>query len=123
MKPRSISIAANTVLNAVRSISADPIRNTKCVNLRYSDEPEMTYVEFSELAKKTEAKFERKTIEQMEDRFWIGLGDTEALYAMDNEFSLFPDDCTVWNLSKFTQNESLIHRVIIIYFVSAYLVD
>lgn len=122
MKPRSKSIAANRVLNAVKSISADPIRNTNCANLRYDDEPKMTYAKLSNLAKKTEDKFEGKTIEQMEDLFWIGLGKTEALYGMDNQFSLFLEDCTVWNLSQFTQNESLIHRVIMIYFFSTYLV-
>lgn len=121
MKPRSKSIAANRVLNAVKSISADPISNTNCANLRYDDQPQMTYAKFSMLAKKAENKFEGKTIEQMEDLFWLGLGETEALYGMNNEFSLFPEDCTMWNLGKFTQNESLIHRVIIVYLLSTYL--
>lgn len=122
MKPRSKSINANRMLNAVKSISAHPIRDTNCVNLQYDDEPRMTYAEFSKLAKKTEAEFEGKTNEQMEDLFWDGLRDNKMLYGMDNQFSLFPDDYTVWNLSKFTQKESLIHRVIIIYFFSSLLI-
>lgn len=50
------------------------------------------------------------SIEEAEDRHWGEVGKSSIRsYAMNNDISLFGDDCHVWNLNKFTSYESMIH--------------
>ncbi|XP_055307723.1 uncharacterized protein LOC129571875 [Sitodiplosis mosellana] len=73
----------------------------------------MKFKEFRDNAKKLEAVLDLKTINQFEDAFWQSWESQdlkiEKLYATDNKGSWFSDDCNMWNLGKFSSNESLIH--------------
>lgn len=78
----------------------------------------MLHSTFKKLALKMQGGFEGKTFAELEDSHWQNLAQRTSkgcklipLYAIDNEFSLYPEDCEFWNMNKFTGKESMIHEV------------
>lgn len=112
-EPHSKQISGRKVLNPVALQTIAPIRNTNCSRISYDNETSMTYANFSKLAMEKQSEFESLSIEEMENRFWnpARMHKNVAQYGLDNSFSLFGNECQLWNLSKFTNIESLIHQV------------
>lgn len=112
-EPHSKKIRGNKILEPVILQTVSPIRNANCSQISYENETQMTYTKFSKLAEEKEAEFQSLTIDEKEDLFWNSarMHENVTFYALDNPFSLFGDDCKFWNLSKFTNAESLIHQV------------
>lgn len=79
-----------------------------CFDVSFDEYREMTHGEFKTLAesKATEINFEN--IDKAEDVFWNQV-TKQRIYAINNPISLFGDETKVWNLDKFTKDESCIH--------------
>lgn len=71
----------------------------------------MNFKKFKANTARLEAVLNLKTMDEFEDAFWNSweVAKIEQLYAIDNKGSLFSDNCKMWNLGKFSRNESLIH--------------
>lgn len=110
------SFILKTVVTQFRDeIAASP---SSAFNLNFETSEKMTYAEYVRMAMEIEAPFKKMTIAQIEDRFWqnadeVAKGTAKFVpkYAIDNEVSLFPDTCPIWDLNKFSAKESLIHGV------------
>lgn len=78
-----------------------------------STETDMTFDEFAKMAfQKQKFYFGDRipTVSEAEDRHWDeAFNSSSKGYAMYNDLSLFDDECTTWNLDKFTCYESMIH--------------
>lgn len=76
-----------------------------CFDVFNSNSCEMTHGEFKALSSSSEIDFD---IETFEDTFWRQVTE-ERIYAINNPITLFGDGTKVWNLDKFTKDESKIH--------------
>lgn len=74
-----------------------------CFDVLIEESREMTLEEFKNLATSKIVD-----INEAEDVFWRNVMEKKP-YAINNPTSLFGDDTLVWNLDKFTRDESNIH--------------
>lgn len=107
--PHSKRIAGNKLLKPIIQQYKSPIPRTKSFVLCHNGEHKMTYASFVKKARDREALFGALTMKEAENKFWSNQHD--AYYGIDLSISLFGDECQWWNLSKFTQAESLLHHV------------
>lgn len=112
--PKSREINPTTVLKRVVKLSAESmsIKNDTAFELSYENGQTMKYEKFKRQALQNESKLHGLTEAEIEDRAWQQLeqGSLNALYAINNEFTLFNDQCRFGNLSKFSTRESIIHQ-------------
>lgn len=87
-------------------------------DLAFDQKEVYSYEDYAKIAREMEKRIGERTIEEHEDLHWQSLSPKAALddsvaplYAIDNEKSLFPRSCQIWNLKRFTHKESIIHRV------------
>lgn len=70
----------------------------------------MTFGEFGNNIKRETEEYNSETLARYEDEFWESLNsEEERPYAIENDISLFAQQCKHWNLNRFTSKESLIH--------------
>lgn len=74
---------------------------------------EMTYKDFKMLAESAAVEIfgpgdDYQNVDKFEDIFWSEIAK-ERIYAINISASLFGDKSSVWNLDKFTKDESCIH--------------
>lgn len=90
------------------------VENKAVYKLGFNDECEMSLDQFISQATKFETKGEG--FDDIEDAFWENVeqrsnGKTEnPFYAIDNEKSLFSNECTIWNQNTMTSDDSIIHK-------------
>lgn len=77
------------------------------------------YSEFIDTAKKFENDL---SVAEYEDRFWLHMksepkDDMIPSYAIDNDLTLFKNECKSWNLSRLTYKDSIIHEVLLCSFL------
>lgn len=81
----------------------------KGYNLRYTKQGKVKFQKFEAMAKKMEAKTKSTDLSALEDEFWASLSRNSVQYGIDNEISLFDEECSNWNLGKLSSTDSLIH--------------
>lgn len=69
----------------------------------------MTVHDFKMLAKVENVGVEMGDFSKVEDDFWNDKIKEEKIYSINNSVSLFGDEVKVWNLDKFTKDDSCIH--------------
>lgn len=103
---KPIDVASNHVLE-------------KCVTQNITTQGDIFAIEFGNESKKTLGHYRSLATKanfngNIESKFWEGLTTSVGrspipIYAIDNEFSLFPDNWTMWNLNKLSAKESILH--------------
>lgn len=90
-------------------------------NLWYKGFTEMKFFDYEKLAIEAEIPYFGMSPKQREDAYWQNISKRSRnampkfipIYAIDNDFSLFPESYTHWNLNEFTGLKSIIHMVCI----------
>lgn len=86
-------------------------KSRKIYGICFDDEDRMSVQQFAAKSK----CFEQQNEIPIEDEFWENMdlrsnGNAEnPIYSIDNENSLFPQDCNLWNLDSITSDVSIIH--------------
>lgn len=81
-----------------------------CFDVSIGEAIQKDYISFKADAETKMTKLcgdQQLDVKQMEDIFWSQI-TKEAEYSMNNNFSLF-GDVSIWNLDRFTKDESNIH--------------
>lgn len=108
-EPDSIEIHGNKILRPVVTQRVSRIRKTEFCMLSNYGETKMTYSKFIKETKQSENG--ALSTAAAEDLFWDSERKNHTYYAVDNDLTLFGTGCKYWNLGKFTQIESCLHRV------------
>lgn len=78
--------------------------------LSYEKKTKLTLGKFVEKANLGEASLRIKNAREYEDTFWSSLLEQEPkMYAIDNDGTLFSENSELWNLSRFTRLDSIMH--------------
>lgn len=86
-------------------------KSRKIYGICFDDEDRMSVQQFAAKSK----CFEQQNEIPIEDEFWENMdlrsnGNAKnPIYSIDNENSLFPQDCNLWNLDSITSDVSIIH--------------
>lgn len=82
-----------------------------CFDVLTSDTESMTYGEFKTISEAKAADLHFENTNEAEEKFWehIRSGRNEMLYGINIPTTLFGNEAMVWNLDKFTKDESNIH--------------
>lgn len=105
-------IAGTRKLMRVVSQKVESISSGMAFNMSFS-ERKQTYASFKRKALSCD---ENLNIQEYEDRFWeyMKRGVSNSMkpsFGIDNNFSLFGESCSSWNLNKLTYSDSIIHKV------------
>lgn len=88
-------------------------------DLWYETFTKLKFDDYAKKANNVEKSLKGLSVKQREDAYWENMSNRNTKkmpkfvpdYAIDNDFSLFPESYTHWNLSKFTDLQSIIHMV------------
>lgn len=98
-------VLPNCVTQTVEKLS----KNCFCVST--SDLESMTYGKFKAILEAKAADIHFENVIEAEEKFWDQLrcGSNKMLYGINIPTTLFGKEAIVWNLDKFTKDESNIH--------------
>lgn len=81
-----------------------------CYEICYENKTKMTVEKFKLREAREANGFIPKSMAKLEDEFWASMcSKEERYYGMENDVSLFNENCQHWILGKFTPMDSLIH--------------
>lgn len=118
MRPELIEIADDKILNKCVEMTTRKLsRGSGVFMLTFQKEKKMTLKEYKRIAL-NEISERNRDYDAVETQFWQHTNESSSqkvlkshtIYAMDNDFSRYPDECTSWNLNKLTNVESIIHN-------------
>lgn len=109
----SLNVDTKTMINVQRQgIQTIPFKSKTLSRITKTK-----YANFLKAAMANDLKI-KETTDEIEDRFWANLtnrGENAVQYSIHNPITLFPAEHRYWNISNFSEFDSLIHGVCILY--------
>lgn len=99
----SLELLPTCVTQSVQKLQSN------CFNVVVTQSRPMTYVDFKAISETKAIEVNFTNFTEAEDIFWSQICVGEKIYGINIPTTLFGDETAVWNLDKFTKDQSNIH--------------